>query len=77
MSNWINVETSLPKGAGDIVKVKRKNGDEIKAYYHRDSMIWLSYYCKEKTSQFQDYHTRRFLQDVTHWRLLSDTEKKE
>lgn len=41
---WIDVNEKMPKGKGDIVKVRRANGNEIKAYYHEDSMHWLSFY---------------------------------
>ncbi len=35
---WISVDERLPKGEGDIVNVKRKSGEIVKAYYHRDCM---------------------------------------
>ncbi len=65
MSEWISVEKSLPKWS-DIIKVRRVNGDEIKAYYHDDRMTWLCYY-NVKTSYFQDHKTKAWLHDVTHW----------
>ena len=64
---WVNVKDELPSGAGDIVKVRRENGDELKAYYSKDKMAWLLRYYKGPTSHFQNHATREFLFDITHW----------
>ncbi len=64
---WISVKERLPSGPGDILKVRRENDDEIKAYYHADRMAWLSFYTKHNLSHFQDHKTLKFLDDVTHW----------
>src|SRR6267142_286123 len=72
---WISTTDRLPEGPGSIVFVKRENGDEVKAYYHRDKMAWLSFYHKGDLSHFQDHSTMKFLFDVTHWRHLNQNPK--
>jgi hypothetical protein len=67
-SEWIDVKDNLPDGPGAIVDVKLKNGDMKKAYYHRDKMIWSSFYTREKTSHFQCFETLKSLYDVTHYK---------
>ena len=70
MSEWISVKEELPDGPGAKVKVKMQNGHELKCYYHRDKMLWLSYYINHKASHFQDCETDEFLYGVTHWMSL-------
>ncbi len=77
MTQWIRIEDDLPDGPGDIVIAKRKNGQEVKCYYHRDSMLWLSFYYKGTLSKFQDYKTLKFLDDVTHWMPLPRCPEKQ
>lgn len=74
---WIDVNEKMPKGKGDIVKVRRANGNEIKAYYHEDSMHWLSFYTSAPLSKFQCYETRNFLHDVTHWTHYNQNRMKD
>jgi hypothetical protein len=64
---WVSIKDRMPRGPGDILKVKRQNGDELKAYYHADRMDWLGYYTNRNLSYFQDHKTKEFLHDVTHW----------
>jgi hypothetical protein len=64
--NWIGVKEKLPLDSW-ILRIKRANGDESKAYFHADKMVWLSYYTKDKLSHFQDCKSLEFLYDVTHW----------
>lgn len=63
---WISVDERLPEH-GDVVKVKRANGDEVKAYFHIDKMDWLKFYYNSQLSHFQDHRTLEFLFDVTEW----------
>ncbi len=74
MTEWISVkdEDKLPP-CHDVLQVKRENGDEIKAYFHKDKMAWLGFYCKAPRSHFQDHKTMEFLFDVTHWKPLSSS----
>jgi hypothetical protein len=69
MFEWISIKDDFPPGPYGIVKVRRKNGDEIKAFYHADAVAWVKFYGVE-TSKFQCYDTYNFLFDVTHWRPL-------
>ncbi len=64
---WISVDERLPKGEGDIVNVKRKSGEIVKAYYHRDCMGWLHEYCNFPWTHFQYHYTKQWIDDVTHW----------
>ena len=70
MSEWISIQDKSP-GRHFVCQVKRANGMESKSYYHRDGMAWLIFY-GVKTSRFQDYYTKDFLFDVTHWSPLLD-----
>lgn len=69
-NEWIDIKNDLPDGPGCIVNVKSKNSEVKKACYHRDGMIWLSYYTKDRLSRFQCFDTLRFMHDVTHWMPL-------
>ena len=66
---WISVDERLPDDH-EVLKVRRKNGDEIKAYFHKDRATWVLFYCKGETSHFQDHKTLEFLFDVTHWKYF-------
>lgn len=70
MSEWVDAEKQLPE-CHDVLKVRRKNGDEVKAYYYSDGMAWVQFY-GVKTSRFQDRSTLSFLFDVTHWLRRDD-----
>jgi len=63
---WSNINDKLPDYSC-VLKVKRKNGDECKAYFHKDKMAWLNFYYQGKLSHFQDHKTLEFLFDVTHF----------
>jgi len=67
MSVWTDVNVSLPKSSACVIHAKRKDGHELKCYYHGDQMRWLTFYTGKKTSHFQDCCTLEFLHDVTHW----------
>lgn len=65
---WIDVNERKPQRT-DIIKVRRLNGDEIKAYYHSDGLAWIPpWYDRKQISSFQDFTTNKFLFDVTHWK---------
>lgn len=71
---WISVDEKLPHGAGDIVMIKTKDGEIIKAYYHQDQMVWLAFYFKGERSHFQDMQGN-FLHNVAHWMYIPDYRK--
>lgn len=73
---WISVKDKLPD-SHDIVRVRRANGDEIKAYFHKDKMVWLQFYCKEELSHFQSHKTGEWLFDVKHWLFSPPAIEKE
>lgn len=72
MSEWIKVSDAknLPNNS-TILKVKRANGDEVKAYFHHDNLGRMAlYHPPGKNLRWQDKKTLEFLQDVTHWMPL-------
>ncbi len=71
-------DDNIPKDKGCIVKVKRKCGEELKAYFHRDKMAGLAWYWKDhKLSYWQRYDNGHWLYDVTHWMPLPNPPKDE
>lgn len=77
IKEWLPVENeSLFPPSHKVVKVKRANGDEIKAYFWKDQFFMLTHYFDYKPTYFQQFHgegkwrERPFLYDVTHWRYL-------
>lgn len=51
---WVNINDLLPKREG-IFKVRLKNGDEIKAFFHPVKGV------------FRCYKTKAEIVDLTHW----------
>lgn len=74
--NWTKIEYQLPAD-NDVVKVKLSNGDEVKAYFHKDKMQWLSFYYEGKLSHFQDCKTCKFLFNVVEWRYLGNPKQNK
>jgi hypothetical protein len=71
MNEWINVKDSLPE-KDCILKVKRENLNECKAYFWKDQMMWLLRYFKYTPTYFQNEETNEFIYDVTHWMPLTN-----
>jgi len=67
MSDWIDVNEKLPL-CSNVVKAKTSDGDEIKCYFHKDRMGWLSNYTKANLTHFQCHKSLKFLDNVTHWK---------
>jgi hypothetical protein len=67
MMNWISTKDRLPKFSS-VVRIKKSNGDEAKAYFHADAMAWVKFY-GIKSTYFQDHESKKFLDldEVTHW----------
>ncbi len=65
MSGWVNIQEGMPSKDYDIVKVKRADGTEERAYFHPDKMCWLNFY-RIKTAYFQGIDLN-WLHDATHW----------
>lgn len=66
---WIAVDKELPKGTGEIYKVRLTNGDEVQAYYFQDKCNLLKFYNPTlKLSYWWDYKTKEAMHNVTHWR---------
>lgn len=63
---WIKTEDRLPN-FHEVLKVRRENGNVVKAYFHKDKMEWLKFYCKGPLSHFQDHKSLEFLFDVIEW----------
>jgi endonuclease I len=63
---WISVKDKLPTHHA-IVRIRKNNGDEAKAYFYMDKIQWIDFYGK-KTSYFWDYDTKLPIDgDITHW----------
>ncbi len=77
MMEWISVKDKLPIGLGDIVKAKTQNGDELKAYFHKDKMITLASYCKNHELSHWQSREGKWLYDVTYWMPLREHPKDE
>ncbi len=72
-NEWIDVKEKLPdQYTQGIIKVKRENGDIVNSYFHKDQMLWLTYYSDHKISHFQQHDNLKWLYDVTHWKDLKD-----
>ncbi len=65
MTEWISVKENLPP-CSCILTVKRKNGDQIKAFFHSDKINWLYFY-GVKTDHFQDMNGK-WLHDVEYYK---------
>lgn len=71
-SKFISVEDHLPNFS-TIVNVRTNSGKDLKAYFHHDKMYPLARYWKGHTlSHWQEYETRNWLYDVTHWKELNE-----
>lgn len=82
MMEWIALregyDDGLPKSIGCIVKVRRKCGEELKVYFHRDKMFPLARFWKDhKLSHWQRFDNYEWLYDVTHWMPLPKPPKEE
>lgn len=73
VKEWVDVNDALPERKQGIYKVRRQNGNEVKAYYcedtidklHRLSQVGQKY--KTESSYWWDKETKKPLYDVTHW----------
>jgi hypothetical protein len=72
---WISVKNKLPY-THCILRVRRENGEETKAYFHADKMGWAHNYYKFPWTHFQDKKTLEWLEDVTHWMSLPQQSKE-
>lgn len=66
MSEWIDVKEKHPNVQNGIFRVRKQNGNEVKAFYHDDHMAKFSFY-GVRPCAWWDYETSQPLGDVTHW----------
>lgn len=62
---WIDVKDRIPKKNG-LYNIKTQNGDEKKAYFYLDKILWLSWY-GVKISYWWEKNTNKAIFNETHW----------
>ena len=68
VSEWVSCKDKLPDTTQGIYKVKLENGEQTVAYYCEDKLMKLMVYTKDiKPSCWWSRHTKRPLDNVTHW----------
>ncbi len=66
MTKWVKVDERLPNVHADKFRVKLNGGDEVSAYFYRDSMAWIAWYGL-KTSYWWNSKSHEPIFDVIEW----------
>jgi hypothetical protein len=63
---WITINERLPTYKNAVLKIRKTNGNEVKAFFCKDRMLWRERY-GEAIGHWWDYYQYNPLDDVTHW----------
>lgn len=65
---WISVEHQLPEVRAGKFRVRRKNGQEMDAFFYLDSIAWIAFYGQKTSHWWSATYPYDRLDDVSYWR---------